>query len=75
MQEFKLPAEGEDGAEHIKGFTLAIKTMSLGERATFLVAPELGYGESGKGGVLPGETLEFDIELVGVNKVYVKLVT
>lgn len=56
---------------HIAGFLLAVRSMKLGERATFQVSPELAYGDEGKGAAVgPGETLEFDIELLGVDRVY-----
>lgn len=74
-----LRADDDDGTpaacatkqRHIAGFLLAIRSMKLGERATYHVPPELAYGDEGKGAAVgPGETLEFDIELLGVDGVY-----
>lgn len=62
--------------QHIAGFLLAIRSMRLGERATFHIPPELAYGDEGKGdegkgpAVGPGENLEFDIELLGIDGAY-----
>lgn len=39
--------------------------MAAGEKARLFVAPEYGYGVSGAGGVIPGNSyLIFDIELI-----------
>eukprot|EP00959_Pyramimonas_sp_CCMP1952_P383582 8038494-Pyramimonas_sp.AAC.1 len=59
-----------DQCDMIKGFQLAVCSMTLGERSTFKISSALGYGSQGKG-VVPADTdLVFDIELLGVNKTY-----
>ena len=43
--------------------------MCIGETRTLTVPPELGYGASGVGGVIPGgATLHFTVELMNVKK-------
>ena len=64
-------AEDADERANIRGFVLAILSMRLGERSTFLVPPELAYGSRGKGDVVgPDEALDFDVELLGVDGEY-----
>jgi FKBP-type peptidyl-prolyl cis-trans isomerase len=51
----------------IKGWTEALLMMKEGDKWVLFIPPELGYGESGAGGVIPGNAaLVFDIELVNV---------
>mmetsp|Transcript_37172 Transcript_37172/g.80925 ORF Transcript_37172/g.80925 Transcript_37172/m.80925 type:complete len:137 (-) Transcript_37172:236-646(-) len=58
-------------SDMIKGFIMAVYSMTLGERSTFKIASEIGYGSEGKGSVVPPNMdLVFDIELLGVNKTY-----
>jgi FKBP-type peptidyl-prolyl cis-trans isomerase len=39
----------------------------LGEKATFIVPSGLGYGKTGRGNKIPGETtLIFDVEMVAL---------
>ena len=49
----------------IKGWDLAVKTMSQGDRATVIIPSELAYG-AGNGSIPPYSTLVFDIEVVSV---------
>jgi FKBP-type peptidyl-prolyl cis-trans isomerase len=45
--------------------------MRVGGRRELIIPPELGYGPSGAGGVIPpGATLNFEIRLLKVEKEY-----
>lgn len=56
-----------DTGSVIKGWDLGVTGMKIGGRRRLIIAPELGYGDAGAGGVIPSKaTLFFDIELLGV---------
>jgi FKBP-type peptidyl-prolyl cis-trans isomerase len=50
----------------IKGWDLGVACMLIGETRELKIAPELGYGASGKPPVPPNATLLFEIELVNL---------
>lgn len=51
----------------IKGWDEGIEKLRVGEQATLIIPPQLGYGSSGAGGVIPPEaTLIFVVELMGI---------
>ena len=53
-----------DAGQVIRGWDLGVACMLVGETRELKIAPELGYGASGKPPVPPNATLLFEIELV-----------
>ncbi len=51
----------------IKGWDEGVAKLRVGDRATLIIPPALGYGARGAGGVIPpGATLVFIVEVMGV---------
>jgi hypothetical protein len=61
------PFEFTIGQRVIRGWSIGVATMQVGELATFTIAPEYGYGNQGKQpNVPPDATLVFEIELLEI---------
>jgi FKBP-type peptidyl-prolyl cis-trans isomerase len=50
----------------IRGWTEALQLMKVGGKYKIFVPSDLAYGERGMGGIGPGTTLIFDIELLDI---------
>ena len=62
------PFEFPIGKGHvIKGWDEGVASMKIGGKRTLVIPPQLGYGDRGAAGVIPGgATLLFEVELLRV---------
>ena len=52
----------------IPGWVEALQLMSVGDKWKLTIPSSLAYGDKGAGGLIgPGETLLFEVELIGIN--------
>lgn len=52
----------------IRGWDLGVLGMKVGEKRRLTIPADLAYGDSGAGQLIgPGETLVFEVELLGLN--------
>ena len=53
----------------IKGWEEGLLGTQVGQKIKLIVPPQLGYAEKGRGSLIPpGATLEFDIEVVAIQR-------
>jgi peptidylprolyl isomerase len=52
----------------IKGWDEGIAKLHVGDQATLIIPPSLGYGPNGGGPIPPDATLIFIVELVGIQE-------
>lgn len=50
----------------IKGWDEAMQKLRVGDRATLIIPPQLGYGARGRGVIPPDATLIFIVEVMGI---------
>jgi FKBP-type peptidyl-prolyl cis-trans isomerase FkpA len=63
-QPFRFPV---GAGQVIKGWDQGVVGLKVGGSRRLIIPPELAYGDSGAGGVIPpGATLVFDIDLVAI---------
>jgi FKBP-type peptidyl-prolyl cis-trans isomerase FkpA len=63
-QPFRFPL---GAGQVIKGWDQGVVGMKVGESRRLIIPPDMAYGDSGAGGVIPpGATLVFDIDLVAI---------
>ena len=59
------PSQFPIGGKAREGWSEALVAMKRGEKRRLVIPPELGYGERGYPGVIPGNAfLVFEVELV-----------
>jgi peptidylprolyl isomerase len=52
----------------IKGWDEGVAKLRVGDQATLIIPPQLGYGAEGRGPIPPNATLIFIIELMGIEE-------
>jgi FKBP-type peptidyl-prolyl cis-trans isomerase len=63
-QPFRFPL---GAGQVIKGWDQGVVGMKVGESRRLIIPPDMAYGDSGAGGVIPpGATLVFDVDLVAI---------
>jgi FKBP-type peptidyl-prolyl cis-trans isomerase len=52
----------------IKGWTEALQLMPVGSKWQLFIPSDLAYGDAGRPGIAPGETLVFEVELLSIGE-------